>query len=116
MDIDFHIALEVAVSPTKTGRSQLLLQIEKMIGFAIESIFNALDRVVGEDFLKMKELNPLKMEFYSEVTKLSFLFQKQSFSSDVYKTYHPLHNDHPICHALQTGLEDWVTVHFEGNC
>jgi len=57
-----------------------------MIGFAIESIFKALDRVVGEDFLKMKELNPLKMEFYSEMfTKLTILYTMTIQSVMLYK-------------------------------
>jgi len=48
-----------------------------MIGFAIESIFNALDRVVGEGFFEFKDLNPLKTEFYSEMfTKLTILYAK----------------------------------------
>jgi len=48
-----------------------------MIGFAIESIFNALDRVVGEGFFEFKNLNPLKTEFYSEMfTKLTILYAK----------------------------------------
>jgi len=46
-----------------------------MIGFAIESIFNALDRVVGKGFFEFNELNPFKTEFYSEMfTKLTILY------------------------------------------
>lgn len=57
-----------------------------MIGFAIESIFNALDRVVGKDVLKMKEFNPLKMEFYSEMfTKLTILYTMTIQSVMLYK-------------------------------
>jgi len=46
-----------------------------MIGFAIESFFNALDRVVGEGLFHFNELNPFKTDFYSEMfTKLTILY------------------------------------------